>query len=418
MFSCFAGAVPLFPHPPQAAKSGGFPPWIAFVMPSLPPADGIAAPKWRGADSAIGIARSRRPALAVSPATRIIALALPLLLALPLTLLVEGCSDTARVEKIEQANRVQDERLRNLEEGLAEAVRKQTQPVLDQMKALDQRMDARMAALNEHLEQLLQEQTRVSGALEVDQAEVKRFARRLDETFKAQAQVRLEQENEFDKLRLRMKDVEALLKSPIAGLPAATEPDKAFREAMFLMVSGQLDLAADKFAAFSQTYPNDRRRPEVLYRQGQAYFLMRKYDFALVPLYDLLEKQPGSKLAPDARWMLARSLEETGDLKLAREFYAQLINAKTVHSADATRRMALINRLYPATDAQTRKGRGATPALSPAESGDKPLSDSASPAESSQPAPGKDAPGKSAPGNDTPPKNGTEGAAESQASKP
>ena len=155
-----------------------------------------------------------------------------------------------------------------------------------------------------------------------------------------------EQANDLDKLRLRVQDVERLLKSPIADLPSATAGDKAWREAYFLMISGQLDLAADRFAQFMQSYPADKRLPEALLREGQAYYLMRKYDFALAPLYELAQKYGTARAAVEGRWYIARALEETGDLKLARDFYAQLVNGKTVYAADAQRRLALIQKLY------------------------------------------------------------------------
>jgi hypothetical protein len=52
--------------------------------------------------------------------------------------------------------------------------------------------------------------------------------------------------------------------------------------------------------------------------------------------------------------MTARTLEETGDLKLAREFYAQLINGNTPYAVDATRRVAFINKLFPQAQGEAK----------------------------------------------------------------
>jgi TolA-binding protein len=286
-------------------------------------------------------------------------LALPIVLA-ALAWLPAACNKTVEVERFDQVNRVQDQRLTALEEGMGAALRAQAAELQDLRKILEGRTET----LTQRLDQMAAEQTRLSEAAEVNQSQLKRMERRLDDQLKALAQFRHDLDNDLDKLRLQMKDVEALLKSPIAGLPAATEMDKRFREAHFLLISGQVDLAADRFGQFAKDYPDDKRRPDALFRQGQAFFLERKYDIALVPLYELVEKYPKHKQAAEARWLLARALEETGDVKLAREFYALLIAAKSPYSADAARRVALMARLDPA---KPEPGKAA-----PAKKGDPP----------------------------------------------
>jgi TolA-binding protein len=196
-----------------------------------------------------------------------------------------GCAKSGDIEKLEQENRVQDARIKALENGMADAVQKQIGPLLQRLDELQRALDARYTVLNDRLEGLTTEQGRISEEGESNRAQIKRAERHLDEYVKGQAVTLQEQANELDKLRLRVQDVDRLLKSPIADLPATTEADKLYREAHFLMISGQLDLAADKFGQFMQTFPQDKRRPEALLRQGQSYFMMRKYDFALAPLY-------------------------------------------------------------------------------------------------------------------------------------
>lgn len=170
------------------------------------------------------------------------------------------------------------------------------------------------------------------------------------------ARFRLEAENELDKIRTRLGQMENLMRSSIAKLPAKTRADKAFRRSNFLIVNGEYDLAADGFEAFVKKHPKDKRRIDALFRRGQALFLLRKYDHALIPFFEVVEKFPRHKLATPARWMLARTLEETGDLRLARDFYAQLITRKTPYANDATRRVAFINKLFPGSAKGTAKG--------------------------------------------------------------
>jgi TolA-binding protein len=68
-----------------------------------------------------------------------------------------------------------------------------------------------------------------------------------------------------------------------------------------------------------------------------------------------VDKTPNHALAPEARWILARSLEEKGDFKLAREFYAEMINTNSKYKPDAMRRVQFLNVLQP------RANAGATP---------------------------------------------------------
>lgn len=280
------------------------------------------------------------------PAPRTAALLLAALL------LAAACAKMGDVERLEQQNRVQDQRLRALEEGVSDALRAQFDKLNADLADLRRVVEGRTANITERLDELAAEQRKIAQTAETSQLQVRRMERRLEDQTKSFAAYRAEAENDLDKLRLRLRDLENLLKSPIAGLPASTEPDKVFRDAYFLLISGQLDLAVDRFGQFMQQFPKEPRRAEALFRQGQAYFLLRKYDFALVPLFEILDKHGQSKFVIEARWLLARSLEETGDLKLARDFYAQLIAGKTVYSADASRRVAFMNRVLPAAEPQ------------------------------------------------------------------
>lgn len=265
--------------------------------------------------------------------------------------LLAACASSGDVEKVEQTNRVQDERLQALEISMGKEVDNLTKKAQELTRAL-KAAEGRLLTGNERQEKILRENEELTTALEKANAQFLAMKRRFDKEEELRGTQVAKQERDLDALRLKLDDVEKLMKSPIAELPEKTAADKLFREAFALMISGQMDLAADKFETFRKTHRSDPRAPEALYRRGQAFFLMRRYDRAIVPFFELVDKFPKDKLVVDARWMLARGLEETGDLKLAREFYAQLIAEDTIHKADATRRVHFINRIFPTSGAQ------------------------------------------------------------------
>ena len=257
-----------------------------------------------------------------------------------------GCATKGDLESLQQASRVQDDRLKALETSVGAEIQRLNGEIgrlLEQLR----KADARAGGLADRTERLLGEQARLADDLEKANARIQAAQRQAARQGKNFTTLVRESEKELDAVRLMLADINKLMKTSIAQLPAKTKADRLFREAFFHMVSGQLDLAADRFAEFAVSFPGVARAPEAKYRRGQAFFLMRKYDHALVPFFDLVEKHPKHDLAVDGRWMIARSLEEIGDFTLAREFYAQLISENTIHKADATRRVFFINKLYP-----------------------------------------------------------------------
>ena len=266
-----------------------------------------------------------------------------------------ACATQGDLKQVEQTSQVQERRIQALEQTTPEAISRaigSMRPQLDEMEQRLRALSGRSGTQREEGERLAREQEELAGTIERMQAELKTMARALEREQKRYATRGLEVEKALDAMRGQLVGVEALLKSRLADLPQKTQADRAYREAFYRMVSGELDVAAGAFADFRAAYPEEPRAVEALYREGQAYFLLRQYNKALIPFLELVEKQPRHALAVDAKWMLARSLEETGDLKLARDFYAQLIADNTPHKADATRRVYLIDRLYPRDEAQ------------------------------------------------------------------
>lgn len=257
-----------------------------------------------------------------------------------------GCAKSSDVERVDEVNRVQNQRIKAIEDDVG-AVLGEQKALMGELRKELASLKGRMQLVDERSERLANEQKAITEGLERTLSEQRKLTRLVEGEVAKLTRAKLDSDNELDKMRGQMNELEKLLKSPISRLPAKTVADANMREAYYHLINGEFDIAADAFATFRKTYPKDERGPEALYRQGQAYFLMRRYDHALIPFFELVDKAPKHKLATPARWMLARSLEETGDLKLAREFYAQLINDKTPYANDATRRVAFINQLFP-----------------------------------------------------------------------
>lgn len=249
-----------------------------------------------------------------------------------------GCATSGDVKKVDEANRVQDQRLRALEEDIGTA--------LDSLRTEIKALRGQIFLIKEQTDRMAGEQSAITENQERSKARQRKLTRMVEEEVNRIVRFKNDAENDLDKMRLQLGQLEKLLKSPISKLPDKSPADKEFRSAYFSLINGELDVAAGEFAAFRKKYPQDKRGVEALYRRGQAFFLMRRYDHALEPFLQVVEKSAKHPLATQARWMLARALEETGELKLARAFYGQLITGKTVYANDATRRLAFIDKLY------------------------------------------------------------------------
>lgn len=285
------------------------------------------------------------------------------------TLLLGACAKSSDVEKIDssmqkvaETDRVQNQRLSSLENDVGKALAtqsaqlKQLSADVKNLQQQQQSLKGRTSLLEQSTQQITNEQQTLSNSVDRSTSDQRKLGHLVSGEVAKIERFRLNTSNDLDKMRTEVAELEKLLKSPIANLPDKTVADRDLRRAYYHLLSGEFDIAVDRFAAWEKKYPKDPRVPEAEYRQGEAYFLMRRYDHALIPLYELVHKYPKSQYATPARWMVARSLEETGDLKLAREFYAQLINQDTPYAADATRRVAFINRLYPHS-AEAAKGK-------------------------------------------------------------
>lgn len=311
-------------------------------------------------------------------------------------LLAAGCAGRgdlaqleARMDEAEKGGQVRNQRIGDLERGTTAALEEQSEAIEDKLDQEIRGLRREIGAVRERLaksegsyqvlregtQRLIGEQQRQIEVMERIQARARSIERRFDNEVIALGRYRKEQEAltaelhevltrqlaEMHSTQVRLAAVEALLQSPMGDLPSITEADKMFRNAFGLMLHAQFDLAADQFAEFRSTYPEDARDGEALFRQGQSYYLLRKYDHALIPIFELVDKYPDHALVAEARWFLARSLEETGDLALARQFYAEMIEGNSRYKADAIRRVQFMNALEP-TAANGAPARGEAPA--------------------------------------------------------
>lgn len=294
------------------------------------------------------------------------------LVAVCIAILLTGCASSGAVKDLDQDNQIQDQRLAAIEETSGREITRMAKEVKEMQQQL-RSTRGRLINMSKKVKKLLTEQAAVTEGQEKLAAQNRIALRKLEKSEKASSEFRSRQGQELDALRLSLTDMQKLMKTSISSLPSKTKADQKFRDAFVSMVSGELDIAAGRFRAFVKEFPKEERVPDAKYRGGQAYFLMRKYDHAIVPFFELVDKYGGHKLAVDARWMLARCLEETGDLKLAREFYAKLITENTIHKDDATRRVYFINELYPVSKKppKSKKGKAKTTAKKPAKAAKK-----------------------------------------------
>ena len=73
--------------------------------------------------------------------------------------------------------------------------------------------------------------------------------------------------------------------------------------------SGKADLAADEFATFLRTYPDDPNAPEVQFDIGQVHLGQQKYDLAETDFDAVIEKYSEGKRTPEAYFMKGMAMK-------------------------------------------------------------------------------------------------------------
>jgi tol-pal system protein YbgF len=108
---------------------------------------------------------------------------------------------------------------------------------------------------------------------------------------------------------------------PAAPPPSNTNPDSAravppaaslYSNALNDYNAGRADLAADGYALFLRTYPEDPNAPEAQFMLGEIHLSQQKYDVAEAEFDNVLEKYPEGKRTPDAYFMKGMALKQGG----------------------------------------------------------------------------------------------------------
>jgi TolA-binding protein len=101
---------------------------------------------------------------------------------------------------------------------------------------------------------------------------------------------------------------------------------------------GKADLAADEYAQFLRTYPDDPNAPEVQFNIGNIHLAQQKYELAETDFDAVLEKYPEGKRTPDAYFMKGMALKLGGHRDAAATVWKTL-SKKYPHS-DAAKNAA------------------------------------------------------------------------------
>ena len=93
--------------------------------------------------------------------------------------------------------------------------------------------------------------------------------------------------------------------------------EAAYQAALQTLRSGDYDKAISQLTAFPKQYPQSKYLPNVYYWQGEAYYVLRKFDDAIAAFQTVLDKFPNSTKVADAMLKRGFSEYEKGDTKKA-----------------------------------------------------------------------------------------------------
>ena len=100
--------------------------------------------------------------------------------------------------------------------------------------------------------------------------------------------------------------------NPDSARSAAPPPTVLYDNALNDYNAGRADLAADAYAMFLRTYPEDPNAPEAQFMLGEIHLSQQKYDMAETEFDAVLEKYPEGKRTPDAYFMKGMALKQGG----------------------------------------------------------------------------------------------------------
>ena len=109
-------------------------------------------------------------------------------------------------------------------------------------------------------------------------------------------------------------------------VPVAVESgEAAYQSALQDLRGGRYQDALSALGAFPQTYPNSLYLPNVYYWQGEAHYVLREFDKAIVAFDKVISSYPDSNKVADALLKRGFSEYETGDTSKAQASLNQVI---------------------------------------------------------------------------------------------
>ncbi|MBM4127182.1 MAG: tol-pal system protein YbgF [Nitrospira sp.] len=100
---------------------------------------------------------------------------------------------------------------------------------------------------------------------------------------------------------------------PVTTAPGIT-PTSAFNLAYNDYLNGKYELAVAGFQRFGKDFPGTSLAPNAQYWLGESYYNLKDYGRAIQVFDSLLAEYPGSEKAPAALYKLGLATAETGDL--------------------------------------------------------------------------------------------------------
>ncbi|MDX1751487.1 MAG: tol-pal system protein YbgF [Methylophaga sp.] len=111
-----------------------------------------------------------------------------------------------------------------------------------------------------------------------------------------------------------------------APVPVAVESgEAAYQSALQDLRGGRYQEALSALGAFPQNYPNSSYLPNVYYWQGEAHYVLREFDKAIVAFDKVISSYPDSNKVADALLKRGFSEYETGDTSKAQASLNQVI---------------------------------------------------------------------------------------------
>ncbi len=108
--------------------------------------------------------------------------------------------------------------------------------------------------------------------------------------------------------------------------PVAVENgEAAYQAALQTLRSGQYGQAITALSAFPEQYPNSHYLPNTYYWQGEAQYVLRNFDAAIVAFETVINKFPISSKVADATLKLGFSQYELGQVDVAKATLTKVI---------------------------------------------------------------------------------------------